>query len=222
MGRRKSWYELELNPNTVVITMTMSLYQDPIQFVIGPIHEYMHAYQTVYGYSEKAVASNQMGQSLWRGPSWWMEGSATFVSSLYCYQNPVLFEDITDRWDWEAYSRDLNTHLNNYKKSRKTIQQGATYDDWNLLENKNLVHEIIYSGGSIACVFLIQQCRSLQKFMEIFPLIPEIRWGEAFKKNFGMPVEAFYMKFQKFVANAKVSKETPSEKESWCGFLKER
>ena len=58
--------------------------------------------------------------------------------------------------------------------------------------------------------------------MEIFPLIPEIGWGEAFKKNFGMPVEAFYMKFQKFVANAKVSKETPSEKESWCGFLKER
>ena len=214
-----SW---SLNPDAMTITMTMSPYRDPIQFVIGPIHEYMHAYQTVYGYSEKAVASNQMGQSLWRGPSWWMEGSATFVSALYCYQNPVLFENIADWWDWEAYSRDLNTHLDNYKGARKTIRQGSTYNDWNLLENENLVHEIIYSGGSIACVFLIQQCRSLQKFMEIFPLIPEIGWGEAFKKNFGMPVEAFYMKFQKFVTNAKVSKETPSEKESWCGFLKER
>ena len=75
----------------MVITMTMSAYQDPIQFVIGAIHEYMHAYQTAYGYSGKAVVTNQMGQSLWRGLSWWMEGSAIFISGLYCYQNPVLF-----------------------------------------------------------------------------------------------------------------------------------
>ena len=33
------------------------------------------------------------------------------------------------------------------------MPQGSTYDDWNLLENENLVHEIIYSGGNVACVF---------------------------------------------------------------------
>ncbi|MBB15670.1 hypothetical protein CMK22_10375 [Candidatus Poribacteria bacterium] len=59
--------------------MTMSPYQAPIQFVIGPTHEYMYVYQTAYVYSVKAVASNQMGQLLWRGLSWWMRGFATFV-----------------------------------------------------------------------------------------------------------------------------------------------
>ena len=45
----------------MLITMTMSPYRDPIQFVLGPIHEYMHAYQTAYGYQSTAEDSNQMG-----------------------------------------------------------------------------------------------------------------------------------------------------------------
>ena len=61
-----SWW---LNPKAMLSTMTMSPYRDPIQFVLGPIHEYMHAYQTAHGFQSKAVDSNQMGQSLWRGPS---------------------------------------------------------------------------------------------------------------------------------------------------------
>ena len=78
---------------------------------------------------------------------------------------------------WEAYSRDLNTHLDNYRKSKRTMSRGSAYNDWNLLESGNLVHEIIYSRGNVACVFLVQQCKLLQKFMEIFPLIPDIGGG---------------------------------------------
>ena len=52
--------------------------------------------------NQKLFDSNQMGQALWRGPSWWMEGSATLVSSLYCYQHPELFDKIDDWWDWES------------------------------------------------------------------------------------------------------------------------
>ena len=47
-------------------------------------------------------------------------------------------------------------------------------------------------------------------------------WEKAFEKNFGMSVEEFYIKFYEFATNAKVSKEIPSSKESWCGLLKER
>ena len=191
--------------------MTMSPYQAPIQFVIGPIHEYMHVYQTAYVYSEKAVASNQMGQSLWR---------EAHLGGWKVQQ--LLFENIMDWWDWEAYSRDLNTHFDDYKKTGKTMPQDSAYNDWNLLENENLVHGIIYSGGNVACVFLAPQCKSLQKFMEILPLISEMGWEKAFEKNFGMSVEEFYVKFYEFATNAKVSKEIPSSKESWCGLLKER
>ena len=56
------------------------------------------------------------------------------------------------------------------------MPQDSPYNDWNLLENESLVHEIIYSGGNVACVVLAQQCKSLQKFMEIFPLISEMGW----------------------------------------------
>ena len=73
--------------------------------------------------------------------------------------------------------------------------------------------------GNVACVFLAQQCKSLQKFMEILPLISEMGWEKAFEKNFGMSVEEFYVKFYEFATNAKVSKEIPSSKESWCGLL---
>ena len=31
----------------------------------------------------------------------------------------LLFENIMDWWDWEAYSRDLNTHFDDLKKNRK-------------------------------------------------------------------------------------------------------
>ena len=94
------------------------------------------------------------------------------------------------------------------------MPQDSPYNDWNLLENESLVHEIIYSGGNVACVFLAQQCKSLQKFMEILPLISEMGWEKAFEKNFGMSVEEFYVKFYEFATNAKVSKEIPSSKES--------
>ena len=100
------------------------------------------------------------------------------------------------------------------------MSRGSAYNDWNLLESGNLVHEIIYSRGNVACVFLVQQCKLLQKFMEIFPLIPDIGWEKAFEKNFCMSVEEFYIQFQEFVADANVSKEMSSSKESWCGFLK--
>ena len=79
------------------------------------------------------------------------------------------------------------------------MSRGSAYNDWNLLESGNLVHEIIYSRGNVACVFLVQQCKLLQKFMEIFPLIPDIGWEKAFEKNFCMSVEEFYIQFQEFV-----------------------
>ena len=37
----------------------------------------------------------------------------------------LLFENIMDWWDWEAYSRDLNTHFDDYKKAGKTMPQGS-------------------------------------------------------------------------------------------------
>ena len=157
----------------MLITITMSPYRDPIQFVLGPIHEYMHAYQTAHGFQSKAVDSNQMGQSLWRGPSWWMEGSATLVSSLYCCQNSELFDNIDERWDWKSLSRDLNQRLENYNQVGRTITDGITHNDWQILKEEDLVSQVIYDGGNTACVLLLKKCGSLQNFMAVFDLIPE-------------------------------------------------
>ena len=212
-----SW---SINPKAMLIAMTMSPYEDSIQFVLGPIHEYMHAYQTAYGFQPKAVDSNQMGQALWRGPSWWMEGSATLVSSLYCYQHPELFDKIDDWWDWESLSRDLNHRLKNYKQSGRRITDGVTHNDWQMLEEENLVSQVIYDGGNTACVLLLKKCGSLQNFIAVFDLIPELGWETAFQKHFNLTVEEFYTELEEFVIEAKVSLEKPSGKEDWCGFLK--
>ena len=181
----------------------------------------MHAYQTAYGFQSKAVDSNQMGQSLWRGPSWWIEGSASLVSSLYCYQNSELFDNLDEWWDWESLSRDLNQRLGNYTQAGRTITDGITHNDWQMLEEEDRVSQVIYDGGNTACVLLLKKCGSLQNFMAVFDLIPELGWEQAFEKHFKLTVEEFYTELGVFVAEAKVSIERPSEKGAWCGFLKE-
>ena len=117
-------------------------------------------------------------------------------------------------------SRDLNQRLENYKQVGRTITDGLTHNDWQMLE-EDRVSQVIYDGGNTACVLLLKKCGSLQNFMAVFDLIPELGWEQAFEKHFKLTVEELYTELGVFVAAAKVSIERPSEKGAWCGFLKE-
>jgi predicted phosphodiesterase len=216
----KHWAGWSIKPPKLTITMTMSPYRDGEQFVIGPIHEYMHAYQTAHGYEKEAVHGNKMGQSLWTGPAWWREGSAVLVAGLYCCRHPELYKKLKKPYPWEAFSREMNRNLKMYRKAGTNIRKGVTHDDWGRLEKSKLVHPVIYAGGSAACALLLQKAGSLRRFMEFFPLVPELGWKDAFEKHFEITLEEFYKEFDKFARAAGDKLEAESPTGSWCDFLK--
>jgi hypothetical protein len=214
------WAGWSIKPPCLTITMTMSPYRDSRQFVIGPLHEYFHAYQSAYGCDEKAIHGNQMGQSLWRGPAWWSEGSAVLVAGLYSCRHPELFKRLSKPYSWEAFQREMNRNLKAYRKSAVDIRKGVTYDDWNRLKKDKLVHPVIYAGGSAACALLLKKAGSLQRFMEFFPRVDELGWEGAFEKHFQMTLEEFYKEFDQFSRSAAEQLKTESSTENWCDFLK--
>jgi hypothetical protein len=214
------WAGWSIKPPNNMITMTMSPYRDSEQFVIGSIHEYLHAYQTRYGYAPEAIHGNQMGQSLWRGPAWWTEGSAVLVAALHSYQHPKLFKKLKHPYTWETFSREMNGNLKMYRKSAISIRKGVTYDDWNQLERDKQVHPVIYAGGSAACALLLKKAGSMRRFMEFFPLVPQLGWQGAFEKHFNITLEEFYKEFDQFTRATEDQGETKPPKETWFDFLK--
>lgn len=214
------WAGWSVKPPALMITMTMSPYRDGEQFVVGPIHEYFHAFQTAHGYAREAVHGNRMGQSRWTGPAWWVEGSAVLIGTLHCYRHPELFKRLPRPHSWEAVRRELNGNLKAYRKSGTTIRKGVTYDDWNRLERDKLVHPVIYAGGSAACALLLKKAGSLRRFMEFFPLVPERGWQGAFEKHFGITLEEFYKEFDQFAKASADQLDAKPPTRGWCDFLK--
>jgi len=216
----KHWAGWSIRPPNLMITMTMSPYRDGEQFVIGSIHEYLHSYQTAYGYAKEAVHGNRMGQSRWTGPAWWREGTAVLVAGLYCCRHPDLFRKLKKPYSWEAFRREMNRNLKMYRKAGTNIRKGVTHDDWGRLERDKLVHPVIYAGGSAACALLLRKAGSLQRFMEFFPLVPELGWEGAFEKHFEITLEEFYKEFDRFAKAAGDQLEADQPKGNWCDFLK--
>jgi hypothetical protein len=216
----KHWGGWSIRPPALMITMTMSPYRDAQQFVIGPIHEYMHAYQMAYGYDEEAVDGNQMGEARWTGPAWWREGTAVLIAALYCYRHPELFKRLEKRYSWEEFSREMHGNLRMYEEAATNIRKGVTHDDWQRLEREKTIHQVVYAGGSVACALLLKKSGSLRRFMQFFPLVPRLGWPAAFQKHFKTTLDVFYEEFDKFAQAAAGQFDAKRPKGSWCGFLK--
>ena len=216
----KHWASWSIQPARLMITMTMSPYRDAEQFVIGPIHEYMHALQTAHGYAQEAIDGNRMGHSLWTGPAWWREGSAVLVSYLYSYQTPKLFESMERNLSWRRLSDEMNRNLDLYQKAETSIRKGVTHDDWQRLEAQQRVHPVVYAGGSVACAHLLKRAGSLKKFMQFLPKVAQQGWQPAFENHFGISLERFYGQFEKQAAAAQPRQHQPPTDGNWCHFMK--
>lgn len=214
------WTGWSIQPANLMITMTMSPYRDQEQFVIGPMHEYLHVIQIVHGYAREAIQGNQMGHSLWTGPAWWREGSAVLVAALSGYQHPELFDGLNQPFTWRRFSGEMNRNLDFYQKGKTSIRRGVTHDDWQRLEPKKLVHPVVYCGGSVACALLLKKAGSLENFMKFFPQVAEIGWQKAFENHFKLELSAFYKEFERKAAAAKVQRDHESQKANWFSFLK--
>ncbi len=214
------WTSWNNRPARIMITMTMSPFQDPMQFVIGPIHEYNHALQTVHGYGQEAIDGNQMGHALWTGPAWWREGSSVLVAALYSYQHPDLFDQLGKPYTWGRFSSEMNRNLELFQQAQTPLRDGSTHDDWQRLEKQNLVHPVVYAGGSVACAMLLKRAGSLENFMNFYPLVPQLGWQKAFEQHFQIGLDAFYKEFAAEAAAARVQRRSEPAKDNWFGFLK--
>jgi len=214
------WAGWSIRPPSMMITMTMSPYRDGRQFVIGPIHEYIHAYQTAYGFDPAAVDGNQMGQRLWTGPNWWREGTAVLIAALYCYRHPDLYKRLDRPYSWNDFKGEIGGNLRMYVEADTNLRKGVTHDDWGRLEKEKVIHQVVYAGGSVACALLLKRSGSLKRFMEFFPLVPKLGWEGAFEKHFATTLEEFYKDFDKFVQKTAKQVTTEPPDLSWCEFLK--
>lgn len=216
----KHWMSWSNRPANLMITMTMSPYQDPMQFVLGPIHEYNHAIQTANGYGQEAIDGNQMGHALWTGPAWWREGSSVMVAALYSYQHPELFEPVGQAFTWGRFSGELNRNLELFQKAKTPLRDGVTHDDWQRLEQEDLVHPVVYAGGSVACAMLLKQAGSLEAFMNIYTQIPKVGWEAAFEQTFQVKLNSFYRAFEATAAAIRPTRRSEPLEDNEFAFLK--
>ena len=142
------------------------------------------------------------------------------VAALYSYQHPELFDELDQPFAWGRFSDEMNRNLDFYQKSKTSISEGATHDDWQRLEQDNLVHQVIYAGGSVACALLLKEAGSLESFMEFFPLVPTLGWRGAFEEHFNTGLEEFYQVFEEAARTATVQRNAELLSENWCGFLR--
>ena len=215
------WSSWSIRPENLLITMTMTPDRDGEQFVIGPMHEYVHAIQIAFGYAAEAIDGNRMGHALWTGPAWWREGSAVITAALFAFQHPELFKKLENPYSWRKFSGEMNRNLEFYQKAKTPLREGVTHNDWQRLEPKELVYPVIYAGGSIACSLLLKKSGSLENFMMFYRLVPKLGWEKAFEEHFKLTLSAFYKEFESLVATAEIQTNTDSPKKNMFHFLSE-
>ena len=190
-------------------------------FVVFAIHEYVHLTNHAYGFDKMIVKSNRQGESLWKGPSWFVEGMASFVATYYSYLTPELMDKIDFKMDWSQFSSKMNHYLNNYVNEGDNIRNGVTYNDWHRLESEGgkKLYSTVYCGGAVAVVLMMKSSEDLEDLMSIFPLMHQHGFEEAFEMKYNKTIEEFYDEFDSFVENADISLDAPSDENSWIGHL---
>ena len=114
----------------------------------------------------------------------------------------------------------MNRNLDLYQKAGTSLRSGVTHDDWQRLEATQLVHPVVYAGGSVACAHLLKRAGSLDKFMKFLPKVAKLGWKPAFEEHFGISLNKFYDQFAKDVASAKPRQHQPPSEDNWCYFMK--
>jgi hypothetical protein len=72
----------------------------------------------------------------------------------------------------------------------------------------------------VACAMLLKRAGSLENFMNVYPLVPQLGWQKAFEQHFRIGLDTFYKEFAAEAAAAQVQRRSEPAKDNWFGFLK--
>ena len=178
-------------------------------------HEYFHVYQTMMQhYFEKedriGIPQKRTTKDMHGGPVWMIEGGADY----YAY-------NVMEKYKWRDYEEWMEEILGEAKdeisrgkkKGIKVILKNyATESQLDKMKAKGFYAHFQYDGGAWAMAYL-RYLKGTNKgvFTNYYKDIAELErtwrkkgkmdygWQKSFQKNFGMTVNQFYAKFNRFM-----------------------
>ena len=161
------------------------------------LHEYIHTYQsncTIWGNDIAAENAGRV-ENYSPGPAWLEEGVAEYLALRIMYQE-------------RNYSKFISTMKENLVSARwikKT--HGLTLKDVETRKGQERVNKICdgcggrlyYDTAAWAMLYLESLVGEDKLIKQYYPQIPYLGWKKAFKKAFGMSINQFYTKVNRFM-----------------------
>lgn len=161
------------------------------------LHEYIHTYQNNYTIWGNDIAAENAGrvEDYSPGPVWLEEGVAEYLALRIMYQE-------------RNYSKFISTMKENLVSARwikKT--HGLTLKDVATRQGQARVNKICdgcggrlyYDTAAWAMLYLESLVGEDKLIKKYYPQIPYLGWKKAFKKAFGMSINQFYTKVNRFM-----------------------
>jgi hypothetical protein len=161
------------------------------------IHEYVHAFQSNYTIWGNDIAAERAGrvEDYSPGPVWLEEGVADYLGMKIAYQNG----------QFDQFSSRMKENLESARWIKKT--HGLTLKDVETRKGQERVNKICdgcggrlyYDTATWAMLYLESLVGENKLIKKYYPQIPYLGWKRAFKKAFGMSMNQFYAKFNRFM-----------------------
>ena len=161
------------------------------------LHEYIHTYQNNYTIWGNDIAAENAGrvEDYSPGPVWLEEGVAEYLALRIMYQET----------NYPSFVSKMKENLESARWIKKT--HGLTLKDVATRQGQARVNKICdgcggrlyYDTAAWAMLYLESLVGEDKLIKKYYPQIPYLGWKRAFKKAFGMSMNKFYAKFNRFM-----------------------
>ena len=175
------------------------------------MHEYMHLVQKAYGAVSKYTTEGDVHEN-WRhsGPRWWTEGSAEWITLVYCKLNNIpidseLESSIENAKEHYRYGRQRCVKGGKQITIREIITPNLTENpEWRYVKECDIYESHVYKGGLLAVDFLLKHKRGERELISIINMIKDVRTHDDWEKAFldwskYSSMSSFYSDFEKSI-----------------------
>ena len=157
-------------------------------------HEFFHVVNNAHISNGPAKNGDENPRNAMLGPTWFMEGSAEFmslrtVSELRASGDLPLYGGLLTSFDFKA---EMSENMDN------ALKELAENPDLELTNATNFDGALVYNLGSWAIAYLLHKTGPNALMDKFFPNLNRLGWYENFKQTFGMTPLHFLEEFDKF------------------------
>ena len=164
----------------------------------GTLHEYIHTYQNNYDIwgTDYSPGNAERVEAYSPGPIWLEEGVAEYLALRIMYQET----------NYPSFISKMKENLVSARWIKKT--HGLTLKDVATRQGQARVNKICdgcggrlyYDTAAWAMLYLESLVGEDKLIKQYYPQIPYLGWKKAFKKAFGMSINQFYTKVNRFMS----------------------